>query len=394
MELDLAQVQEALKLDKEKDDESMSGYETHHVNYSLWTVPQRYRDLTRLGSGAYAQVCSAYDRKLNKNVAMKKLTRPLKTVDYARRALRELKLMKHFCHENIISIIDVFTPLADEPEDMEEIYFVVKKADGTLDQVLKTSNDDGTKLNEETIQYLVYQMVRALKHIHSANVMHRDLKPDNIGVLENDGLIQILDFGLARHVDSYMSGYVMARWYRAPEIILRWMRYNEKADIWSLGCIFSEMMTGKPLFPVDCWQKLLDEIINLCGTPSDSFIDKIEGENIKKCIRGFTKVEKKDLTQIHSGFSSQAVDLVEKMLKIDPDERISVDDAIKHPFFGNLRDPENEPTARPFVDNSEGLNLSIADLRREIWREIHSFNPRSLQSIFPEDFYSSDEFEE
>ena len=78
------------------------------------------------------------------------------------------------------------------------------------------------------------------------------------------------------------------------------------------------------------------------------------------------------------------------MLKIDPDERISVDDAIKHPFFGNLRDPENEPTARPFVDNSEGLNLSIADLRREIWREIHSFNPRSLQSIFPEDFYSSD----
>lgn len=76
-----------------------------------------------------------------------------------------------------------------------QIYFVVKKADGTLDQVLKTSNDDGTKLNEETIQYLVYQMVRALKHIHSANVMHRDLKPDNIGVLENDGLIQILDFG-------------------------------------------------------------------------------------------------------------------------------------------------------------------------------------------------------
>ncbi len=66
MELDLAQVQEALKLDKEKDDESMSGYETHHVNYSLWTVPQRYTDLTRLGSGAYAQVCSAYDRKLNK----------------------------------------------------------------------------------------------------------------------------------------------------------------------------------------------------------------------------------------------------------------------------------------------------------------------------------------
>jgi serine/threonine protein kinase len=65
-----------------------------------------------------------------------------------------------------------------------------------LDQVLKTSNEDGTKLNEETIQYLVYQMVRALKHIHSANVMHRDLKPDNIGVLENDGLIQILDFGL------------------------------------------------------------------------------------------------------------------------------------------------------------------------------------------------------
>lgn len=81
------------------------------------------------------------------------------------------------------------------------------------------------------------------------------------------------------------------------------------------------------------------------------------------------------------------------MLKIDPDERISVEEAIKHPFFGDLRDPPNEPTATPFVDNSEGHNLTIADLRNQIWTEIHTFEPRPLQSIYPEDFYSSDDEE-
>ncbi|XP_023620548.1 mitogen-activated protein kinase 13 [Myotis lucifugus] len=115
----------------------------------------------------------------------------------------------------------------------------------------------GMEFSEDKIQYLVYQMLKGLKYIHSAGVIHRDLKPGNLAVNE-DCELKILDFGLARHADAEMTGYVVTRWYRAPEVILSWMHYNQTVDIWSVGCIMAEMLTGKTLFKgkdcILCWE--------------------------------------------------------------------------------------------------------------------------------------------
>nr|CAH7765458.1 unnamed protein product [Callosobruchus chinensis] len=139
-------------------------------------------------------------------------------------------------HENVIGLLDVFYPKHD-------IYLVTHLMGADLNNIIRTQ-----KLTDDHVQFLVYQILRGLKYIHSAGIIHRDLKPSNIAVNE-DCELKILDFGLARPTENEMTGYVATRWYRAPEIMLNWMHYNQTVDIWSVGCIMAELLTGKTLFP-------------------------------------------------------------------------------------------------------------------------------------------------
>lgn len=115
--------------------------------------------------------------------------------------------------------------------------------------------------------------------MHSAGVVHRDLKPSNILVNENCDL-KICDFGLARIQDPQMTGYVSTRYYRAPEIMLTWQKYDVEVDIWSAGCIFAEMLEGKPLFPGKDHVNQFSIITELLGTPPDDVINTIASENV------------------------------------------------------------------------------------------------------------------
>lgn len=129
-------------------------------------------------------------------------------------------------------------------EDFEDVYIVSELMDTDLHQIISS----GQNLSDDHCQYFMYQILRGLKYIHSAQVLHRDLKPSNILVNENCDL-KICDFGLARITDIEMTGYVSTRYYRAPEIMLTWQHYDKAVDIWSVGCIFAEMLIGQPLFP-------------------------------------------------------------------------------------------------------------------------------------------------
>lgn len=124
---------------------------------------------------------------------------------------------------------------------------------------------------------------RGLKYVHSAGVVHRDLKPSNILVNENCDL-KICDFGLARLQDPQMTGYVSTRYYRAPEIMLTWQKYDVEVDIWSAGCIFAEMLDGKPLFPGKDHVNQFSIITELLGTPPDDVINTIASENVYPLI--------------------------------------------------------------------------------------------------------------
>jgi p38 MAP kinase len=204
---------------------------------TTFEITSRYSDLQPVGMGAFGLVCSARDQLTNQNVAVKKIMKPFSTPVLAKRTYRELKLLKHLRHENIISLSDIFI------SPLEDIYFVTELLGTDLHRLLTAR-----PLEKQFIQYFLYQIMRGLKYVHSAGVVHRDLKPSNILVNENCDL-KICDFGLARIQDPQMTGYVSTRYYRAPEIMLTWQKYDVEVDIWSAGCIFAEMLEGKPLFP-------------------------------------------------------------------------------------------------------------------------------------------------
>ncbi|XP_070797560.1 mitogen-activated protein kinase 14 isoform X3 [Pituophis catenifer annectens] len=242
------------------------------LNKTIWEVPERYQNLSPVGSGAYGSVCSAFDAKTGLRVAVKKLSRPFQSIIHAKRTYRELRLLKHMKHENVIGLLDVFSP-AKSFEEFNDVYLVTHLMGADLNNIVKCQ-----KLTDDHVQFLIYQILRGLKYIHSADIIHRDLKPSNLAVNE-DCELKILDFGLARHTDDEMTGYVATRWYRAPEIMLNWMHYNQTVDIWSVGCIMAELLTGRTLFPGTDHIDQLKLILRLVGTPGPELLKKISSES-------------------------------------------------------------------------------------------------------------------
>ncbi|XP_067356381.1 mitogen-activated protein kinase 12 isoform X2 [Channa argus] len=271
-------------------------------------------------------------------------------------------------HENVIGLLDVFT--ADLSMDRFQDFYLVMPFMGTdLGKLMKMQ-----RLSEEKIQYLVYQMLRGLKYIHSTGIIHRDLKPGNLAI-NQDCELKILDFGLARQADSEMTGYVVTRWYRAPEVILSWMHYTQTVDIWSVGCIMAEMLQGKPLFKGNDHLDQLTEIMKITGTPTQEFISKLDSEDARCYIRGLPKVEKKDLHKVLCTTNPQAVSVLECMLLLDPQSRVTAAEALMLPYFDEFREPEEETQPKPYDYSLDNTDLPLDHWKRHTFTEILNFKP-------------------
>ncbi|XP_019399011.1 PREDICTED: mitogen-activated protein kinase 12 isoform X1 [Crocodylus porosus] len=358
------------------------GFYRQELTKTLWEVRERYRDLQPVGAGAYGAVCSAIDGRNGTKVAIKKLYRPFQSELFAKRAYRELRLLKHMKHENVIGILDVFTPDVTL-EKFNDFYLVMPFMGTDLSKIMKHE-----KLTEDRIQFLVYQMLKGLKvasylivkgdeYIHSSGIIHRDLKPGNLAVNE-DCELKILDFGLARHTDSEMTGYVVTRWYRAPEVILNWMHYTQTVDIWSVGCIMAEMITGRPLFKGNDHLDQLTEIMKITGTPTQDFVQKLQSQDAKNYIKSLPKVQKKDFASILKYTNPLAVNLLEKMLVLDAEKRITAAEALIHPYFEPIHDPEEENEAEKYDDTFDNMDLPLDEWKRITYREILNFKPPQL----------------
>jgi serine/threonine protein kinase len=201
------------------------------VNACKFTVDSRYSPLKPLGRGAYGVVCSATDKLTGRKVAIKKVPKAFDDLVDAKRILREIKLLRHFHHDNIVGLRDLIGPIEGEPFD--DIYIVLDFMETDLHKIIYSKND----LTDEHIQYFIYQLLRGLKFIHSAHVIHRDLKPSNL-LLNGNCDLKICDFGLARGVsednDYELTEYVVTRWYRAPEVMCSCQEYDSKLDVWSV----------------------------------------------------------------------------------------------------------------------------------------------------------------
>ncbi len=243
-----------------EDTTSTYTYHSFHAGKEKFTVDKRYNMIRTIGSGAYGVVISAKDFNRGSNVAIKMVPRAFHDEIDAKRILREIKLLKHFRHENIISILDMMPPLARNVEDFNDVYIVTDLMETDLHRIIYSKQS----LSIDHVQYFLYQVLRALKYLHSANVLHRDLKPSNLLVNSNCDL-KVCDFGLARGITSahdreleagnggsmLLTEYVVTRWYRAPEIMLACHEYSKPSDVWSVGCIFAELLGRKPFFPGD-----------------------------------------------------------------------------------------------------------------------------------------------
>ncbi|XP_011382464.2 mitogen-activated protein kinase 11 isoform X1 [Pteropus alecto] len=328
---------------------------------------ERSRPLTPHG-GVAAGCLSAYDTRLRQKVAVKKLSRPFQSLIHARRTYRELRLLKHLKHENVIGLLDVFTP-ATSIEDFSEVYLVTTLMGADLNNIVKCQ-----ALTDEHVQFLVYQLLRGLKYIHSAGIIHRDLKPSNVAVNE-DCELRILDFGLARQADEEMTGYVATRWYRAPEIMLNWMHYNQTVDIWSVGCIMAELLQGKALFPGGDYIDQLKRIMEVVGTPSPEVLAKITSEHARTYVQSLPPVPQKDLRSIFRGANPLAVDLLGRMLVLDSDQRVSAAEALGHAYFSQYHDPDDEPEAEPYDDSMEAKDRTLEEWKELTYQEVLSFKP-------------------
>ncbi|XP_063598214.1 mitogen-activated protein kinase 14B-like [Penaeus indicus] len=259
----------------------------------------------------------------------------------------------------IIGLLDVFTP-STSYGDFQDVYLVTPLMGADLNNIVKTQ-----KLTDDHVQFLIYQVLRGLKYIHSAGIIHRDLKPSNIAVNE-DCELKILDFGLARPTESEMTGYVATRWYRAPEIMLNWMHYNQTVDIWSVGCIMAELLTSRTLFPGADHIQQLNLIMEILGTPPQEYLNRITSESARNYIRSLPHMRKKDFKQVFRGANPLAVDLLEKMLELDSERRVTAAQALAHPYLAQYADPTDEPDSEPYDQSFEDMDLPTEKWKGEL----------------------------
>ncbi|KAJ5277491.1 Mitogen-activated protein kinase hog1 [Penicillium chrysogenum] len=368
----------------------MADFTRFQIFGTTFEITSRYMNLQPVGTGAFGLVCSARDQLTGQPVAVKKIVKPFSSSVLSKRTYRELKLLKHLRHENIISLSDIFISPSkictffsirrecDAQSANSYSYFVTDLL-GTDLHRLMTSRP----LQGQFIQYFLYQIFRGLKYVHSAGVVHRDLKPGNILINENCDL-KICDFGLARAQDPRMTGYVSTRYYRAPEIMLTWQKYDVEVDIWSAGCIFAEMLEGKPLFPGKDHVNQFSIITDLLGTPPDDVIQTIGSENTLRFVKSLPKRERHPLANKFRNADADAVDLLERILVFNPTERIRAAEALAHEYLAPYHDPTDEPVAQEKFDWSfTNLDLPVDTWKTMMYSETLDFHNIDQDNVAP-----------
>uniref|UniRef100_A0A0A9BDW2 mitogen-activated protein kinase n=1 Tax=Arundo donax TaxID=35708 RepID=A0A0A9BDW2_ARUDO len=344
----------------------------------------RYKIEEVIGKGSYGVVCSALDTHTGDKVAIKKINDIFEHVSDATRILREIKLLRLLRHPDIVEIKHILLP--PSRREFKDIYVVFELMESDLHQVIK-ANDD---LTPEHYQFFLYQLLRGLKYIHTANVFHRDLKPKNI-LANADCKLKICDFGLARVAFSdsptaiFWTDYVATRWYRAPELCGSFFsKYTPAIDIWSIGCIFAELLTGKPLFPGKNVVHQLDIITDLLGTPSTEVISRIRNEKARRYLSSMRRKKPIPFTQKFPNADPLALRLLERMLAFDPKDRPSAEEALADPYFKNIANVDREPSAQPVTKLEfafERRRITKEDIRELIYREILEYHPNMLREF-------------
>ncbi|WOL18426.1 mitogen-activated protein kinase [Canna indica] len=347
--------------------------------YTMWQtlfeIDTKYVPIKPIGRGAYGIVCSSINQETNEKVAIKKINNAFDNRVDALRTLRELKLLRHLQHENVIALKDIMMP---PHRTFRDVYLVYELMDTDLHQIIKSRQS----LSNDHCQYFLFQLLRGLKYLHSANILHRDLKPGNLLVNANCQL-KICDFGLARtsnQTGQFMTEYVVTRWYRAPELLLSCDNYGTSIDVWSVGCIFAELLGRRPIFQgTECLNQL-KLIVSVLGTMDDADLGFINNPKACRYVRSLPYSPGVPLANLYPNADPLAIDLLQKMLVFDPTKRISVTEALQHPYMSPLYNPNTDPPAEVPIDLEIDEDLREDMIREMMWQEMLYYHPEAASS--------------
>jgi nemo like kinase len=297
----------------------------------------RYEPDRPIGYGAFGVVWSVTDPRNHKRVALKKMPNVFQNLASCKRVFREIRMLASFQHDNVVCLLDILQP--SNPHFFQEIYVLTELMQSDLHKIIVSPQT----LTPDHIKVFVYQILRGLKYLHSANILHRDIKPGNL-LVNSNCILKICDFGLARLWDptdqQNMTHEVVTQYYRAPELLMGARRYTGAIDVWSVGCIFAELLARRILFQAAGPVEQLNQIINLLGTPSpEEMRDACEG-----AVNHIMRIPRKtpQLNQLYSlspQTTPEAVTLLVEMLRFDPNRRMTVEQALAHRYLdeGKMR---------------------------------------------------------
>ncbi|KAF9671138.1 hypothetical protein SADUNF_Sadunf12G0016300 [Salix dunnii] len=334
-----------------------------------------FEKLEQIGEGTYGQVYMAREIKTGEIVALKKIRMDNEREGFPITAIREIKILKKLHHENVIKLKEIVTSQGPEKDDQGKpgkcstfacavpinwslydnkykggIYMVFEYMDHDLTGL---ADRPGIRFTVPQIKCYMRQLLTGLHYCHINQVLHRDIKGSNL-LIDNEGNLKLADFGLARSFSnehqSNLTNRVITLWYRPPELLLGSTKYGPAVDMWSVGCIFAELLHGKPIFPGKDEPEQLNKIFELCGAPDEvnwPGVSKIPWYNNFKPTRPM----KRRLREVFRHFDRHALELLERMLALDPAQRISAKDALDAEYFWT-DPPPCDPKSLPKYESS------------------------------------------
>ena len=333
-------------------------------------VLRKYEIIQKLGKGAYGIVWKAIDRRSKQQVAVKKVFDAFHNATDAQRTFREVCFLQELnSHENIIKLLNIM-----KAENNKDLYLIFEFMDTDLHAVIRANI-----LEEIHKKYIVYQILKALKYVHSGDLIHRDLKPANI-LLNSECHVKMADFGLARSLaqqendgcDPVLTEYVATRWYRAPEILLGSQKYSKAVDMWSIGCILGEIIVGKAIFPGTSTINQIEKVLELTGKPSIKDVEALESHLASNILSSINSIKRRGFQAFFPNASDEALDLLRKLLVFNPRERLTVEQALNHVYLKDFKGTEvelkfNGVISVPMNDNKK---FSIREYREALYADI------------------------
>ncbi|CAD6185422.1 unnamed protein product [Caenorhabditis auriculariae] len=372
-------------------------------DFQLERAAQTYDPIKNIGAGAFGIVCMAKERNTENYVAIKKIGHASATPTLARRTLREIRVLRFLNHPNIVTLRDIFRTQGPLGTD---VYLVMDLMETNLHRVIY---DTERELREDEIMQCLRQLLVGLQYLHKAQIAHRDLKPSNLLVnWETDSSItlRIADFGMAKLAEKekrndeadehcfYMTQHVATLPYRAPELLFVMPEHSTAVDMWAVGCILGEMYKRQELFPARSVQSQIYILVFTFGKPSAKILREIRCERTKQLIEKYncdTSVSFRELIPYgEDGLSCNALDFVSRLLTIDPDNRMDINEALTHPFIQDyFPQIPNQPTC-PFRVKNDMKNVEVlkhhqltAALCKDVKSAENSYNAEMYSGDYP-----------